>query len=155
MIQVGRLHAAQGNSDVAVVALRQAVALEPGKAAFWSILGVEVAKAGNWCQAQHCLVRSLQLETSATAWTNLGAVYMALGEHTLANRAFKEAQAAQPDYVRGWAGQVSQEVPAAQVLSALSFRPCLPKLWDTSLNPWTFCATALSWDRSGLILKHK
>ena len=58
MIQVGRLHAAQGNSDVAVVALRQAVALEPGKAAFWSILGVEVAKAGNWCQAQHCLVRS-------------------------------------------------------------------------------------------------
>jgi len=103
--EVGRLHAAQGNSDVAVVALRQAITLEPGKAAFWSILGVELARAGNWGQAQHCLVRSLQLETSATAWTNLGAVYMALGEHTLANKAFKEAQAAQPDYVRGWAGQ--------------------------------------------------
>ena len=90
-----------------MVALRQAVTLEPGKAALWSILGVEQARAGNWSQAQHCLVRSLQLETSATAWTNLGAVYMALGEHTLANKAFKEAQAAQPDYVRGWAGQVS------------------------------------------------
>jgi len=103
--EVGRLHAAQGNSEVAVAALRQAVTLQPGKAAFWSILGVELAKAGTWAQAQHCLVRSLQLETSATAWTNLGAVYMALGEHTLANKAFKEAQAAQPDYVRGWAGQ--------------------------------------------------
>merc|ERR1712013_726125 len=67
--------------------------------------GVELARAGNCTQAQHCLVRSLQLETSATAWTNLGAVYMALGDHTLANKAFKEAQAAQPDYVRGWAGQ--------------------------------------------------
>ena len=110
MIQVGRLHAAQGNSEVAVAALRQAVTLQPGKAAFWSILGVELAKAGTWAQAQHCLVRSLQLETSATAWTNLGAVYMALGEHTLANKAFKEAQAAQPDYVRGWAGQVSPRV---------------------------------------------
>ena len=118
VVQVGRLHAAQGNSDVAVVALRQAVTLEPGKAAFWSILGVELARAGNWGQAQHCLVRSLQLETSATAWTNLGAIYMALGEHTLANKAFKEAQAAQPDYVRGWAGQVSREVFAAQVPSA-------------------------------------
>ena len=107
LIQVGRLHAAQGNSEVAVAALRQAVTLQPGKAAFWSILGVELAKAGTWAQAQHCLVRSLQLETSATAWTNLGAVYMSLGEHTLANKAFKEAQAAQPDYVRGWAGQVS------------------------------------------------
>merc|ERR1719209_321913 len=105
MIQVGRLHAAQNNSDAAIVALRQAITLEPGKAAFWSILGVELARAGNWTQAQHCLVRSLQLETSAIAWTNLGAVYMALGEHTLANKAFKEAQAAQPDYVRGWAGQ--------------------------------------------------
>ena len=105
MIQVGRLHAAQNNSDAAIAALRQAITLEPGKAAFWSILGVELARAGNWTQAQHCLVKSLQLETSAIAWTNLGAVYMALGEHTLANKAFKEAQAAQPDYVRGWAGQ--------------------------------------------------
>ena len=110
LIQVGRLHAAQGNSEVAVAALRQAVTLQPGKAAFWSILGVELARAGTWAQAQHCLVRSLQLETSATAWTNLGAVYMALDEHTLANKAFKEAQAAQPDYVRGWAGQVSSRV---------------------------------------------
>ena len=103
--EVGRLHAAQGNSDVAVAALRQAVTIDPGKAAFWSILGMELARAGNWAQAQHCLVRSLDLETSAIAWTNLGAVYMALGQHTLANKAFKEAQAAQPDYVRGWAGQ--------------------------------------------------
>ena len=70
MIQVGRLHAAQGNSEVAVAALRQAVTLQPGKAAFWSILGVELAKAGTWAQAQHCLVRSLQLETTATAWTS-------------------------------------------------------------------------------------
>ena len=34
------------------------------------------------------------------------------------------------------------------------FRHYLLKRWDTSLNLWTFYATALSWDRSGLISKN-
>jgi hypothetical protein len=39
------------------------------------------------------------------AWTFLGVVYLELGHTHLANRAFKEAQAQEPGYLRGWAGQ--------------------------------------------------
>ena len=39
------------------------------------------------------------------AWTYLGVIYLQLGRTHLANRAFKEAQAQEPGYLRGWAGQ--------------------------------------------------
>jgi Tfp pilus assembly protein PilF len=39
------------------------------------------------------------------AWTFLGVVYLQLGQAHLANKAFKEAQAQEPSYLRGWAGQ--------------------------------------------------
>ena len=104
--ELGRLYSALGEQERAVAALRQAVTLAPGTGGLWAALGAEHGRAGEWALAQHCLVRSLKLETSAVAWTNLGAVYLALGHPHLANSAFKEAQAAEPDYVRGWAGQV-------------------------------------------------
>ena len=49
--------------------------------------------------------RSLQLENNSMAWTYLGVIYLQLGRTHLANRAFKEAQAQEPGYLRGWAGQ--------------------------------------------------
>ena len=103
--ELGLLYSSLGDSARALGALRQAVALGPSQAGLWGALGAELARQEQWAGAQHSLVRSLQLEASATAWSNLGAVYLSLGHHTLANRAFREAQAGEPDWVRGWAGQ--------------------------------------------------
>jgi Tfp pilus assembly protein PilF len=56
--------------------------------------------------------RSLECESNSLAWTYLGVIYLQLGHTHLANRAFKEAQAQEPSYLRGWAGQaLVAEVP--------------------------------------------
>ena len=99
------LQSALDQLDAAKSSLRRSLSLEVGQALTWLSLGLVSARSEDWALAQHCFVKSLQLENSATCWTNLGVIYLHLGEHSLANKAFKEAQNAEPDYIRCWTGQ--------------------------------------------------
>ena len=99
------LQASLGQLEAAAASLRKCLSLESGEAQYWASLGVVEARREDWARSQHCLVKSLQLENSAICWTNLGVLYLNLAEHGLANKAFKEAQNAEPDYIRGWTGQ--------------------------------------------------
>ena len=99
------LQAGLGQLEAAAASLRKCLSLEGGEAQYWLSLGVVEARREDWARAQHSFVKSLQLENSAVCWTNLGVLYLNLGEHGLANKAFKEAQNAEPDYIRGWTGQ--------------------------------------------------
>ena len=58
------------------------------------------------------------------AWTNLGTVYLQVGETQLAHRAFVGAQNLQPDYLRGWAGQALVAEVAGSSESMDLFRHC-------------------------------
>jgi len=119
------VQAALKQMDKAVQALRKAISLSPRQANIWVSLGLVYAKQEDWALAQHCLVRALQLENSALCWTNLGVVYLNLGEQTLANKAFKEAQNAEPSYTRGWTGQaLVAEVAGFKSESMDLFRHC-------------------------------
>eukprot|EP00092_Neocalanus_flemingeri_P033930 GFUD01036895.1.p1 GENE.GFUD01036895.1~~GFUD01036895.1.p1 ORF type:complete len:1307 (+),score=422.74 GFUD01036895.1:54-3974(+) len=119
------VQAALEQMDKAVQALRKAISLAPRHASLWVSLGLVYARLEDWALAQHCLVRALQLENSALCWTNLGVVYLNLGEQTLANKAFKEAQNAEPSYTRGWTGQaLVAEVAGFKSESMDLFRHC-------------------------------
>lgn len=59
--------------------------------------------------AQHAFIKAVIAENnSAVAWCNLGTLYLILQDVKLANKAFAEAQRADPDYVNGWIGQVKK-----------------------------------------------
>ena len=76
-------------AERAKLCLKKAISLSPRQHGLWTSLGVVAAQDEDWALAQHCFTRSLQIETSSAAWTNLGTVYLQLGETKLANRAFK------------------------------------------------------------------
>lgn len=74
----------------------------------WNLLGVINMHAANenLPVAQHCLIQAVDLERkSYTAWTNLGVLYIKLGDILLANEAFKRAQQSSPIYANAWIGQ--------------------------------------------------
>lgn len=71
---------------------------------FFALRFVEINKAP---LAQHCFIRAVVLENnSAISWSNLGLLYLQLGDIQLANEAFQAAQRADPKYPRSWIGQV-------------------------------------------------
>ena len=52
-------------------------------------------------------------------------VYLNIGEHSLANKAFKEAQNTEPDYIRGWTGQaLLAEIAGVKTECMDLFRHC-------------------------------
>lgn len=56
--------------------------------------------------AQHAFIQAItNNDTSAQAWTNLGTLYLCLGDLQLANQSFGEAQRCDHDYVQCWVGQ--------------------------------------------------
>lgn len=60
----------------------------------------------NFAMAQHCFIKAVTLErNSAISWCNLGTLYLSLDELKLANKAFSQAQRADPNYVYSWVGQ--------------------------------------------------
>ncbi|EDW01165.1 tetratricopeptide repeat protein 37 [Drosophila grimshawi] len=74
----------------------------------WNLLGVinMYSASENLPMAQHCLIQALMLDRkSYTAWTNLGVLYIKLGNILLANEAFKRAQQSHPIYPNAWIGQ--------------------------------------------------
>ena len=97
---LGLLQSAAGDQDRAVASIKKSISLDSRQGQFWCSLGLVHSRLESWSLAQHCYIKSLSLETSAVTWTNLGVVYLHLGEHSLANKAFKEAQNNQPDYIQ-------------------------------------------------------
>ena len=57
--------------------------------------------------AQHCFLKSLKLQRSAMAYTNLGLLYYRHHNLDMANKAFSNAQQTDPTYSLAWLGQVS------------------------------------------------
>ncbi|XP_017839970.1 tetratricopeptide repeat protein 37 [Drosophila busckii] len=56
--------------------------------------------------AQHCFIQAIELDRkSYTSWTNLGVLYIKVGNIRLANEAFKRAQQSSPIYANAWIGQ--------------------------------------------------
>ena len=122
---LGLAQAAAGSLDTASVSLKRAISLDPRQAQFWNSLGLILTKQENWALAQHCYIKSLELDTTSMAWTNLGVVYISLGEQGLANKAFKEAQNSDPDYIRGWTGQaILAEIVGVRSEAMDLFRHC-------------------------------
>ena len=122
---LGLAQAAAGSLDTATVSIKRAISLDPRQAQFWNSLGLVSTKQENWALAQHCYIKSLELDTTPMAWTNLGVVFLSLGEQGLANKAFKEAQNSDPDYIRGWTGQaILAEIVGVRSEAMDLFRHC-------------------------------
>ena len=90
---LGLAQAASGSLDTATVSLKRAISLDPRQAQFWNSLGLILTKQENWALAQHCFIKSLELDTTSMAWINLGVMYFSLGEQGLANKASLSAPA--------------------------------------------------------------
>ncbi|XP_046996555.1 tetratricopeptide repeat protein 37 [Schistocerca americana] len=92
----------------ALKAAKKCVTLSPRNCQHWNLLGVVAAspEINNLKLAQHSFIKAIELEkNNAVPWTNLGTLYLCLGEIKLANRAFGKAQRADPEYVECWIGQ--------------------------------------------------
>jgi len=119
------VYTALSDLEKAIICLRKGISLAPRQPNIWMSLGLVYSKREDWGLAQHCFIRALQLDNNARCWTNLGVVYLHLDEQGLANKAFKEAQNAEPDYIRGWAGQaLVAEVADFKSESMDLFRHC-------------------------------
>ncbi|XP_077270060.1 superkiller complex protein 3 isoform X1 [Temnothorax americanus] len=98
-------------SDVAIKCLeaaKRSIKLCPQSWLHWNILGVICMSVyvKNYALAQHCYVMAIERESNnATAWSNLGTLYLYLGDIYKANEAFSRAQRADPSYVNSWVGQ--------------------------------------------------
>ena len=63
--------------------------------------------------AQHCFLKSLQLQRSALAYTNLGVLYYRHDNLQCANAAFSNAQQTDPMYSLAWIGQVRSDTASS------------------------------------------
>nr|CAD7400214.1 unnamed protein product [Timema poppensis] len=60
----------------------------------------------NYSLAQHAFIKSVNIESNnPVSWTNLGTLYLLLGELKLANEAFIVTQRTEPSYIQCWIGQ--------------------------------------------------
>lgn len=61
--------------------------------------------------AQHAFIQAVQVQAgNVQAWSNLGTLYLTLGDAELAHKAFAAAQRTEPSYVQCWVGQVRKSV---------------------------------------------
>ena len=92
----------------AMTAARRAVSICPENDTHWNMLGVVAAceEMKQRAVAQHAFIQAIQLNSNnAVAWTNLGTLYLMVGDSKLANKAFSAAQRCDHDYTRCWVGQ--------------------------------------------------
>ncbi|CAD6233381.1 GSCOCG00007165001-RA-CDS [Cotesia congregata] len=95
-------------AEKSLEAAKQAVRLCPTTWVHWNILGVicMMPEIKNYALAQHSWVMAIDREpNNGVAWTNLGTLYLHLGETFKANKAFSRAQRADPEYSNSWIGQ--------------------------------------------------
>ncbi|XP_057320439.1 SKI3 subunit of superkiller complex protein [Microplitis mediator] len=95
-------------AEKSLEAAKQAVRLCSTTWVHWNILGVicMLPEIKNYALAQHSWVMAIDREpNNGVAWTNLGTLYLYLGETIKANRAFSRSQRADPEYSNSWIGQ--------------------------------------------------
>uniref|UniRef100_A0A3P9KFX9 Tetratricopeptide repeat domain 37 n=1 Tax=Oryzias latipes TaxID=8090 RepID=A0A3P9KFX9_ORYLA len=88
--------------------LKKSIMMDSGNYSYWNALGVvSMNKLENFALAQHCFIKSIQVEPNqnVVAWTNLGTLYLKKANIELAHEAFKIAQSLEPLYVNCWIGQ--------------------------------------------------
>ncbi|KAG7189428.1 hypothetical protein KM043_017131 [Ampulex compressa] len=91
-----------------LAAAKYAVQLCPTSWRNWNILGVicMLPQIKNYALAQHSYIMVIDKEpNNATAWSNLGTLYLHLGNLYKANEAYSRAQRADPGYLNSWIGQ--------------------------------------------------
>ncbi|XP_055859258.1 tetratricopeptide repeat protein 37 [Episyrphus balteatus] len=114
--------------DLAIKACKTAISHQSDRWENWNALGVFNAhKAINDLPfAQHCFIQALMIDRkSYTTWTNLGVLYLKLGDIKLANQAFQRAQQSSPIYPNAWIGQAMIAEHIADEEEALDlFRHC-------------------------------
>ena len=95
----------EGCLTSAMCAIRSALDKDASDERLWNAMGVICASAGP-ALAQHAFVVSLELYSKdPISWSNLGYLYLQLGDHDLANECFLKAQVLDPDYAKAWLGQ--------------------------------------------------
>lgn len=102
-------HHRTSRRSAAIEQLKRALTLEPHNASFWNLYGVVIAEV-NPRVAQHCFVRSLSLNgRSASAWANLGLLYLSQSDLSLASEAFDRALTVDAEAETAWLGQAVLE----------------------------------------------
>ncbi|KAJ1973438.1 Superkiller protein 3 [Dimargaris verticillata] len=98
---------------------KEAVLAQPHHVGYWNALGCMTV----WADpefAQHAFVKALGLnDKNATVWANLGYLYLTHDDLELANRAFAQAQTADPECMAAWLGQGLVAQRLAQLQEAL------------------------------------
>ncbi|XP_023290658.1 tetratricopeptide repeat protein 37 [Orussus abietinus] len=95
-------------SSKCLAAVKQAIRLCPSSWMHWNLLGVVcmLEETKNYALSQHSFVTAIDKEpNNAVVWTNLGSLYLILGDLYKANRAFSRAQRSDPAYTNCWVGQ--------------------------------------------------
>ncbi|XP_046833328.1 tetratricopeptide repeat protein 37 [Vespa crabro] len=97
--------------DIAIKSLsaaKYAVKLCPTSWLHWNILAIicMASEIKNYALAQHSYVMSISRESNnALVWSNLGILYLYIGDIYKANEAFCRAQRADPTNMNSWVGQ--------------------------------------------------
>nr|CAD7589451.1 unnamed protein product [Timema genevievae] len=102
------LHLKKQYKERALAAAKKSVSLNPRNWQHWNVLGVVATseEIKNYSLAQHAFIKSVNIESSnPVSWTNLGTLYLLLGELKLANEAFIVTQRTEPSYIQCWIGQ--------------------------------------------------
>ncbi|XP_046485173.1 superkiller complex protein 3 isoform X3 [Neodiprion pinetum] len=95
-------------ANKAVAAAKQAIKIAPSSWMHWNLLGVicMTHEIKNYALSQHCYVMAIDMELqNPVAWSNLGTLYLHLGDPYRANEAFSRAQRVDPGYNNSWIGQ--------------------------------------------------
>ncbi|KAJ3035493.1 Tetratricopeptide repeat protein 37 [Rhizophlyctis rosea] len=90
---------------LAVRCARIALGTHPGNDIYWNALGVYTLDSDPKI-SQHSFIRAIECNSrNAAPWSNLGYLYLILGDLDLANQAFGKAQFVDPDWSVAWLGQ--------------------------------------------------
>ncbi|XP_046597387.1 tetratricopeptide repeat protein 37 isoform X2 [Neodiprion lecontei] len=95
-------------ANKAAAAAKQAIKIAPSSWMHWNLLGVicMTHEIKNYALSQHCYVMAIDMESqNPVAWSNLGTLYLHLGDPYRANEAFSRAQRVDPGYNNSWIGQ--------------------------------------------------
>ncbi|XP_043250095.1 tetratricopeptide repeat protein 37 [Colletes gigas] len=87
---------------------KHAVKLCPSSWLHWNFLGIVCMSPyiKNYALAQHAFVMAIDRElNNSMVWSNLGTLYLHVGNWYKANEAYNQAQRADPAYMNSWIGQ--------------------------------------------------
>lgn len=91
--------------DQAIIALKEAIRVEPQNAQYWLALG-NAYVTFNPALLQHSFIKASVLDSKeVTPWTNLAALYLRYGDAELAMEAFDRATSVAPELAKPWLGK--------------------------------------------------